>query len=68
VPLNGSRFFALAFLRGFFVKLTPSELGKHARLFAGTFKTTQGCVEVFAFSYSDAWHLFSRSSNGKKAG
>jgi hypothetical protein len=56
VPFDGSRFFALAFLGRFLVELASAELRQHAGLLTGSFEAAQGCVEVFAFSYTDARH------------
>jgi hypothetical protein len=57
VPLYCGRFLARAFLGGFLVELTASQLGQNTGLLAGAFETTQSCVEVLAFSYSYARHL-----------
>src|SRR5262245_3752475 len=56
VPLHGSGLLALAFLSGFLVKLSASQLGQYAGFFTGTFETAERRVEVLALSYSDARH------------
>jgi hypothetical protein len=57
VPFDGRGFLALAFLGGFLVELTASQLGQDTGLLAGAFETAQSRVEVLTFSYSDARHL-----------
>jgi hypothetical protein len=56
VALHGRRFLALSFLRGLFVELSAPQLGQDTGFLAGTFEAAQRCIEVLAFSYSDARH------------
>ena len=56
VPFDGSGFLALALLRRFLVELAAAQLCQNTCLFAGALKTAQSCIEVFAFSNSDAGH------------
>jgi hypothetical protein len=56
VPFYGSRLLAFAFLGRFFVELAAAQLCQNTRLLAGPLETAQRCVEVLAFSDSDAWH------------
>ena len=56
MPFDRSGFLAFALLGRFLVELTAAQLCQNTGLFAGALKTAQSCIEVFAFSNSDAGH------------
>jgi len=56
VPLDGGGFLTFALLSRFFVELPTAQLCQNTGLFTGALKAAQGCIEVFAFSNSDAGH------------
>lgn len=56
MTLNGSRFFALAFLRGFLVELAATQFCEDAGFLAGALKTPQRGVEIFVFPDLDLRH------------
>jgi len=54
--LYGSSFLALAFLRGLFIKLTVTDVGKDTGFFTGTLETAQCNLEGFVIFYTYIWH------------
>ena len=48
----------LALYAGLFIMLSLTELGKNARLYALSLKTTKRAIESFILFYSDFCHLY----------
>ena len=60
MALDGSRFLALALLRGLLVELAAANLGEDAGLFAGALETAQGDLERLVFFYTYTRHKNSK--------
>ena len=59
LALNSSSFLALTFLGGLLVKLATAQFGKNSGFFAGTFESTQRCIEILIFFNADTRHKIS---------
>ena len=57
VSFDGGGSLAFSLLGRLLVILTPTQFGEHARLLAGALEAPQGGIEVFTFSYTNAWHV-----------